>query len=217
MYVYSNPLKHLGSDDGNGSKDSSHENGQPFIKFDAYGASVKQSRVNTLSSAFSSGQPSKVETMVIHTGIKNYWRINTNVEFHFIEQMKYDVIEIIAYKAETEEEAPRSYLNYSKVLGKCSQEDILTRLNNRREDFIRKKVDITPLVSEELELLAKHAAIAQYILARLVVDSEVAAFRIKFVAAMGDVYDEELEMCDVECDRPENMSDTVIPRKRKTT
>lgn len=149
----------------------------------------KHSRVTTMSTKSSDANIAAADkTNVIHTGIKNYWRINTNVEFHFIEQSKYDVIEIIAYKAESEEEAPRLYLSYSRVLGKCSEEDILTRLNTRREDYIRKKI---PIVNEELETFAKHAAIAQYILARVVVDPDCmhphVPFAIKFVPIMGKI------------------------------
>lgn len=161
--------------------------GQGHLKYDTIAVSTKHARVAALSPSIkmSSGDPTK--SVVIHTGVKNYWRINTNVEFHFIEQPAYDVIEVIAYKAETEEEAPRLYLSYSRVLSKCSEEDILTRLNTRREDHIRKKI---PIVNEELETFAKHAAITQYILARVVVDPDClnpeVPFMVKFVPILGN-------------------------------
>jgi hypothetical protein len=163
--------------------------GQGHLKFDASGVSTKYARVAAMSSNVKSASTQN-EIAIIHTGIKNYWRINTNVEFHFVEHVSYDVIEIIAYKPDTEEEAPRLYLSFSKVLGKCSQEDILTRLNTRREDHIRKKI---PIVNEELEAFAKHAAISQYILARVVVDPMCmqpdVPFMVNFAPIMGKYYE----------------------------
>ena len=48
-------------------------------------------------------------------------------------------------------------------------------------------------------------------------DSDCPIFMVKFVPIMGDIYDSESKLTDVEIDRPETLSDTIIPRKKKTT
>ena len=132
----------------------------------------------------------------LYTGSKNYWRLRTNVDFHMLEHVHEDVVEVICFHPVLHLEAPRIFLSISKYTQSLEPSKLEEMLTAKREELSRKR---SRLPANELMHAVIRESIVQFILTRaqVVLDTAEQSFTLLMVPLAGDTVDDNQQLVQV--------------------
>lgn len=110
----------------------------------------------------------KEKLLVLFDGSITLWRSGTNLDVLVVYHELFNCIELVVYESATDLEAPRIYLDASRVFSKMTPETLSSMVNEKRELCLRQKKDFS-LEAVERALLLEFAA--NYAVTRIALNS----------------------------------------------
>lgn len=149
---------------------------------------------------------------ILFNGSKTLWKTRTNLDIIIIHHFKHDCVELIAYNAPTEFEAPRLYLRYSIVLLKLHHHDISEQLSKEKALLMHSYSDYN---EDDLLRTITNKAVVNYILTRINMTADLT--NIFLQPSFDDKVIYITNKIDVEMSKPVNLDPYCITRQAHTT
>jgi hypothetical protein len=154
-----------------------------------------------VSSVRAAGSPAhkSQKGSVIYKGTKYFWRTRCNLDITIIDHVAFHCVEVIAYNARTDQEAPRIYLDSQVLLGKADEKELVDKAEVEKENCLRTRKSF---IWETLLAESQQNFIIQYILARLNMTAEGNEFDIYLNQLYSDQIDVTTGKLDTICQKP---------------
>lgn len=114
-----------------------------------------------------------MDVLTLFVGSKNFWRLRTNVDFHIVEHLKLQCIEVICFHPVLHLET-RLYFPTMSIISSLNQDKLEEILREKREELTRRREMKT---AEEL-LYNDRLMMVDFILSRSLLEVELSNFKL---------------------------------------